>query len=447
MNLRHAIKNERIRAMIGECWSLSWPMTFIMLYEFLIGFCDVYIAGKFGKTAQAAYGFAFQLYFVFIIIGIALSVGIVSVVSRLYASQKTEEFKTAVDSSLIIAAVFGFIFGITGVLFSGDLINILNLPQEIKAYTIPLMKIYSLAFLFDYTLMAANGILRACATIKQSLWIMSIVCAMNIALDFLLAFATPLGFKGIALATVISIFTGAVLSLYCIKKSITRLKFSMSIAKNILNISWPSGLLQVFWQSGALVLFLILSLLPARSVEIMAAFTNGLKIESAIFLPAFAFNMANAVVVGNLLGKKEERYAFRGGIITAVMGVAIVGILTIIVMLNAGRVAGLLSDNNIVVTESMKYIYIALLSEPIMAWGVILGGGLNGAGDTKSVMAAVITSVWLVRIPLCYILGIYFGFGAIAVWWSMNASILIQSIIITKRYYSRKWIAKAEARL
>jgi len=42
-------------------------------------------------------------------------------------------------------------------------------------------------------------------------------------------------------------------------------------------------------------------------VEILAAFTAGLRIESAIFLPAFAFNMANAVIVGNLLGSARIR--------------------------------------------------------------------------------------------------------------------------------------------
>ena len=37
----------------------------------------------------------------------------------------------------------------------------------------------------------------------------------------------------------------------------------------------------------------------------MAAYATGLRIESAIFMPAFAFNMANAVIVGNLMGEKK----------------------------------------------------------------------------------------------------------------------------------------------
>jgi Na+-driven multidrug efflux pump len=77
-------------------------------------------------------------------------------------------------------------------------------------------------------------------------------------------------------------------------------------------IGWPIGLLQVLWQFASMVLFLILSTLPEQKIEILAALTTGLRIESAIYLPAFAFNLANAVVVGNLLGEKKEEEALRG---------------------------------------------------------------------------------------------------------------------------------------
>jgi MATE family multidrug resistance protein len=145
-------------------------------------------------------------------------------------------------------------------------------------------------------------------------------------------------------------------------------------------------------------------------------------------------------VVGNLLGEKKENDALNAGIVTASIGVAIVTFLTILMIANARFVASLLSNNALVVNETMKYLKVCLISEPFMAWGVILSGGLNGAGDTKSVMIRVALSVWLVRIPLSYLLGIVFGFGAIAVWWSMNSSLLVQAILISKRYYSKKWL-------
>jgi len=45
-----------------------------MFFEFLIGLTDVYIAGKVSKEIQATYGFVIPLYFIFIVIGNALTV-------------------------------------------------------------------------------------------------------------------------------------------------------------------------------------------------------------------------------------------------------------------------------------------------------------------------------------------------------------------------------------
>ena len=110
---------------------------------------------------------------------------------------------------------------------------------------------------------------------------------------------------------------------------------------------------------------------------------------------------------------------------------------------NAGWIAPLLSTDPIVVRECKRYIYIALISEPFMAWGIILGGGLSGAGDTRSVMIRVALSVWLVRIPLAYLLVAMFGFGAASVWWSMNISQFVQAFFLYRRYSNKGWFASA----
>ncbi len=207
------------------------------------------------------------------------------------------------------------------------------------------------------------------------------------------------------------------------------------------SIGWPIGMLQVLWQLSSMVLFLILSALPENKVEILAALTTGLRIESAIYLPVFGFNMANAVIVGNLLGGKRQEDAFRSGIMTAAIGVFIVTMMVIVVILNARWIVSFLSSNPIVIRESVQYLYISMISEPFMAWGIILGGGLNGAGDTRSVLIRVALSVWFVRIPLSYIFVVLFGFGPVSVWWSMNISQFVQAFVMSKRYFNREWLS------
>ena len=429
-----------VRAFLSRSWSVSWPMTLIMFFEFLIGLTDVYIAGRVSKEVQAAYGFVIQLYFIFIVIANALTVGTVSVVSRLFTSKDKDELTETVFSSVVTATITGVVLASAGILLGPEIIKILNIPEDLKPLAISFIRIYAAGLLFHYVLINCNGILRSCNMVKQSLRTMALVCVVNITLNFFFVFHTPIRFRGIALATASSIFIGCMVNLTLVRGIMTGAKkFSMEKVKKIANIGWPMGLLQILWQLSSMVLFLILSALPENKIEILAALTTGLRIESAIYLPVFGFNMANAVIVGNLLGEKKEGDTFKSGIVTAMIGVVIVTLMVIAVVLNAPWIVSLLSNNEIVIKESVKYIFISMISEPFMAWGIILSGGLNGAGDTKNVLLRVALSVWLVRIPLSYIFVVLFGFGAVSVWWSMNISQFVQAFLISKRYFSREW--------
>jgi len=438
---RMLFKSENLRSFVSRSWSISWPITVIMFFEFLIGLTDVYIAGRVSKEVQATYGFVIQLYFILIVIANALTVGTVSVVSRLFTSNKREELTEAIFSSLVTTAVAGMVLAVAGILLTPELISFLNIPETLKELSIPFINTYAIGLLFHYVLINSNGILRSCYMVKKSLKTMALVCMINILLNFFLVFHTPLGFRGIALATASSVFIGSWVNLFHVKVLVGHgKKFSLRTVEKMAFIGWPIGLLQVLWQLSSMVLFLILSTLPEQRVEILAALTTGLRIESAIYLPAFAFNMANAVIVGNLLGEKKEEEALRSGVVTAAIGVAIVAVMAIAVVLNARWIASLLSGNEVVIHESTKYLYISMLSEPFMAWGIILGGGLNGAGDTRSVLISVALSIWLVRIPLSYVFVALFGFGAVSVWWSMNLSQIVQAFLISKRYFSKRWL-------
>ena len=444
MRLFAFFKSEKIGSYISRSWSVSWPLTLIMVFEFLIGLTDVYIAGKVSKEIQATYGFVIQFYFILIVIANALTVGTVSVVSRLYTSGDKNELSKSIFSSLISAAVTGVFLAGGGFLLSPPIIHILNIPQQLKQYCIPFMKIYATGLFFHYLLINCNGILRSCERVKDSLKTQAFVCVFNIGLNFVLVFHTPLGFRGIAAATASSVFIGSMVNLWKVRSSMTGvMEFSMDQVRKMITIGWPIGMLQVLWQLSSMVLFLILSALPEQRVEILAALTTGLRIESVIYLPVFGFNMANAVIVGNLLGEKRKEDAFQSGFITAAIGVLIVTIMVLLVILNARWIASFLSNNEIVIRESMKYIYVSMISEPFMAWGIILGGGLIGAGDTRSVMIRVAMSVWFVRIPLSYLFVVLFGFGPVSVWWSMNISQFIQAFAMSKRYFNREWLSQS----
>lgn len=434
------MNDKNILNLLVKSWSVSWPMILIMIFEFFISLTDVYIAGIIGKEVQATIGLVSQIYFIFVVVANAITVGSVSVVSRLYTAKDSNELSVAIFSILAATGSFGILLSLAGIFLSDNIINFLNIPDEIKKFAVPLINIYAFGLMFHYFLVNTNGILRATSRIKISLLSMLLAAVLNVSLNFFFVFHTPLGFKGIALSTVVSVVVAAILNLYHIRLFLVLKKIDINFIKRVFKIGWPSGLLQVSWQLGSTVLFLIIGMIPEKSIDVMAAFTNGARIEAAIFLPAFAFNMANAVVVGNYMGEKNREDAFKSGYYTALMGSVIITLITVIVIVFAWPIANFLSNNENVVKESVNYLYISMISEPFMAFGVILGGGLNGVGDTKSVMVRVISSLWLIRIPLAFVLGIVLNYGSSGIWWSMNISIFAQCYLIGRYYFKKRWL-------
>ncbi len=372
---------------------------------------DVFIAGRIGKEVQASIGFIAQLYFLFIVVANALTVGTVAVVTRLHGSESREELSDAVASITLATIIAGVLLGIAVALAGPSLLRVFGMPADIIRYGSPLIVIYATGLPFHYYLINTNGVLRSTGRVRRSMITMAIVCLLNVGLNFALVFHSPLGYAGIALSTVLSYIVGAVLNSFHLGKWFSGAsRRSLSVIKKIAatvagrdsSDFLADRLHSAFFDTG---------FAAVRYHRGDGGFHQRSSNRGGDLSAAFALNMANAVVVGNMLGERRNADAFRGGIVTAAIGVVMISLMTVVIVVNARTLSGALSGNSLVIEESVRYLYISMASEPLMAWAVILGGALNGAGDTRGVMRVVITSQWLVRLPMAYLLGVRLGFA------------------------------------
>jgi MATE family multidrug resistance protein len=438
------VKSPRVRSLLSDSLRMGWPLILIMLFEFFISITDIYIAGKFGKETQGAVGFTAQMYFVFIVAVNALTMGTVAVVSKLNGANRCAEHAQTVSTVAVSSVIIGLCLGLAGYFFAPMAIESSSLPETLKPISQSFLSVYVLALPFHYFLTATNGVLRASLRAKRSLVTMATVAILNIAINITLYLCTDIGFRGIALSTVISIIIGAAFNAHAIRHMFAPIRScSWRIFLRVSKIGLPNLILQISWQFGSLVLFLILGLMGERSVDTIAGFTTGLRIESVIFLPAYALNMSAAALTGNLLGARRDKDAYYSGILTALAGMAIIIVLSIIVIINARALASFLSDKPLVVDECVRYLIIQMIAEPFMAVLVILSGALNGAGDSFGVMKIVVAGMWIIRVPLSWLLGVHMGLGPAAVWFVMDFDIIVRMIFIAHRFARRKWLVHA----
>ena len=430
-------------------WRLSWPMLLIMVFNFLVGFTDIYVAGLIGRDVQAAIGYVAQLYFLFIIVGNAISIGTVALVSRAFGALAYEKASEYVKQSLIFGLIVSLVLMVIGVLFHGPIVKIAGFPPQIRTIAETFLVIFSFALGSNYLLIISNGIFRASGEVKKPMLTMLVFCIINIILDFALVFGfgplPALDYPGIGYATAVSATVSMVVN--CIFFTSGRWRkllgkgWGLQVRTLLLiaRLGWPAGLLQIAWNAGSIILYHILAQLGSGSIIALASITNGLRIEAIIFMPAFAMNMAASVLVGQNLGAGNPRRAAQLGWKLALSAMVALSLISCIIFIFAEFFASLLARDMSVLAETARYLRVNMFSEPFMALSLVLGGALQGAGDTKGNMWVIIFCMWIIRLPLAYLMAVMLGLGAFGVWLAMVASMVAQGLLMAYRFQRGKW--------
>ncbi|MEJ5296138.1 MAG: MATE family efflux transporter, partial [Fimbriimonadales bacterium] len=84
--------------------------------------------------------------------------------------------------------------------------------------------------------------------------------------------------------------------------------------------------------------------------------------------------------------------------------------------------ARLFTSDPKVIELAVAYLRINALTEPLLAFGMVLAGALQGAGDSLKAMLATFVTQWVVRIPLAYLMAFWLGWDAYGAWGAMALS-------------------------
>jgi MATE family multidrug resistance protein len=424
-------------------------MFLVMMFHFLVIFVDIYVAGLISPEVQAAIGFVGQLYFFNIIIANAISIGTLVLITRTIGSGNFDKALEIVQQSLILSLFVGSGLTVSGLIFYKEIISFAGFPVQIREISETLLRIYAFSLWPNYVLIVTNAVFRASGDVKKPLVTMFLVSVCNAIGDFVFVFGyfpfPQLGYRGIAIATALSVTIGMVMNIGYFYRFPWRSLFSRQwvisseIMGKIVTIGWPAALLQLAWNAGTIVLYNILGRLGHANIAALAAFTSGLRIEAVIYLPAFALNMAASVIVGQNLGAKNFDRAEKAGWKISSTGVILMSFAALIIFIWAEWFAAVLAKSPAVLEETTRYLRITMLSEPFLVLSITLAGGLQGAGDTRGTMWIIVFAMWLIRLPLAYFLSIIMKYGAPGVWIAMLVSLVVQGVLMTWRFHKGKW--------
>ena len=487
------------RSLHRAVWMLAWPSVLTMLLQTLNSFTDRFFVGHLGPDALAAAGLGGQLMFLLFAVGMSIGTGSVALVARFVGGDETGRAATATRQSvwlglLAAAACMGVMLPLRG-----DLVHLLGIDHRAAQLCIDYLGVTVLGVPFLFLMLILSSVFRGLGDTVTPLLVSIGVNIIHLGGDYLLIFGhggfPRLGLVGGAWALMASQIVGAALYIWFLRRSPVAGAFSVtappapqvwgedalqqahvsplpqeqaqSTASSTqlppprlggpggrpssygLDTEWARRILKVsvpaLWQNLSRILsMLAFTGVLARTAQAtagVAALTIGLTSESIAFMPGFAFAMAASTLTGQALGARDPRHAERSAWAALQQGFAIMCVMGTVFYVFARQFALLFLPDaqSPVLPLAVSYLQISALSEPFLAFGMILTGALNGAGDTRRPAWVSVVTMWGVRLPLAFLLARTLGFGTVGAWWAMAASTILGGVGALYLFKQGKW--------
>lgn len=328
-----------------------------------------------------------------------------------------------ITTSLIVAV--GFALGLTLILelTLTPLLLLLQTPAEIFSLTHSYLTIYILGYLPVYLYCYFAAVMRSYGNSVFQVIAMLICTLLNAGLDPL--FIHFMGFDGAAVATLLS----QTLCLFCMlgylhRKplfSLHRSQFDSNLVADFIRKGIPSA----FQQSiPAISTSFLTALVSSYGISALAAYGITGKLETILFYPAMALNMALTSIVGQCAGGK--RYDRAGDYIRLSLfyGVLALIVLSAAVVIFANPLSHLFVDSDAAAEIVASYFRIVGIGYVLNTVTNCFLGSLNGLGQPTKSMLCMVLYYLIVRMPLAGILSAL-GFGLNGIWFAVLVSHLI----------------------
>lgn len=429
----------------------SLPYLITTLCQAFANITDLMIIGIKGEDASiSGVGTGAQLYILILALAIGLGLGGTVVVGQNYGKGKKDIQKLTDNMFFIFLAVAIFITVVVTALHN-PLLRLLRTPQEAfpAARVFTLLSAAGIPFLFIFN--GQIAILRGAGDSKRPMYIAVIALAVNAALDALFVLVLNLKEAGVALASVISHALSTVIAHLFIKKSGISIKpFSFSPDKEEIKKIMAVAIPGAIQNSVAALSFLLItgfvnSIGKGEAVYASAAGIIVTKYNNFAILPSRALSMAISAMIAQNVGKGEYKRVKKtfiyGSLITFAFGIVFAAFTLI-----AGKgIFAMFNCDGRTLRMGLPYLRVLSIDYLILPFATSLYGLVNGYGKTNITMLTAILTSLVLRVPLAYLLGIYFDLGLFGIGCAMPISTLFSALFIAITVLAKRKSFKLKA--
>ena len=433
---------------------LGLPVLAENVLHMLVGLNDTYLASHLpshAADATAAVGLVTYVLWLIGLIAGAIGTGSTAIIARAVGAKHQRLANSVCGQSVTAAVLTGVVTTVIVAIFATPIARATGLRPDNPAmgFSIYYLRILGLSLPFMMLMLAANACLRGAGDSVTPAIAMIVVDIVNMFFSFALTrgwFGMPaMGFRGIAIGTVIAYIAGGMLQFVVllsgrgkIRLFLHRLRPHWTTMKRVMRIGIPSGAEGlVTWLAQFIILGIIFSIDPSNISS--AAHIITIRIESLSFMAGLAVATAAATVVGQSLGMNNPRRAARGAHLAYAMGGGLMTFVGLCFLCFRHQLAHVLSDDPAIANLSATCLFITAFSQPGFAASLIYGGALRGAGDTLIVMLINLASILGLRLVGVLIVTLVLHHGLEGVWVVLAIELSLRGFFMFARFMHGGW--------
>ena len=419
---------------------LAVPAVASMLLMTIFSSVDAYWVGtRIGSSGLAAVTAA--VFWIWLVVSLAemVSVGLTAVAARRRGEGRAGEAARVAGDALVLTVVIAAVVAVVGHLVLPWLFALMETPPDVTALAERYLGTYLAGAPLIFGFFVVDATFRAAGDTRTPFLLLATSVAATLVLDPVLILgllgAPALGIRGAAIATLSTRGIAFAIGLSILRRrGLLRLGFLRGHAvASIMRVGLPTGTTGVVF---SLIYVVITRIATPFGTPALAALGIGHRVESWLFMVGVGVAAAVAAIVGQSLGAGDSARAERAGWVS-VGYVSLFGIVIFVAqLLFAPRMAGLFTNDPLVVAEGAHYLRIAAWSQLFITAEIVLEGALGGAGATLPPMITS-TAITALRIPLAMLS--VARWGTAGLWWTISLTAVGRALAMMGLWRSGRW--------
>lgn len=295
----------------------SIPLILGNLFQLTYNAVDSIIVGRFaGKGALAAVGTANPVMNI-VILGITgICIGASVLMSEFFGAGDQEKLKKEISTTLLFGGYFSLAVVILGLLFSREILKLLDVPESIMDISVLYLRIIFLGMPFTYLYNAVSAAMRSVGDSRTPILFLGIASVLNGFLDLLFVGGFHMGVTGAALATVIAEGSSAVLCICYVYRYVPLLQIrrnDFKMDRGLLKRTLQHGSITALQQSCQPVgKLLIQGVINPLGVDSIAAFNAVNRVDDFAFTPEQSISHGMMTFIAQNRGAGQAERVKRG---------------------------------------------------------------------------------------------------------------------------------------